>query len=662
MAELVRSADLLTLDAKIQAINQFLQGGTPYNAVLDAQKDFGCLGNGIADDRVAAQAALDAAGVAAAAGAGKVAVFFAPGTYLLSRAGGNAWALNVPSGVEIFGVRGSSWLKFPVGMPAAAVAILRMDNKDRITVHHIGLDGNWGNAVGLVDADTGINHADQTGNPQHFGMQIRGSTNISISDVDIKQVYGDGIEIISSTTGAVCDNVNIQRITVDMCGRHALTFSNGAIRVSCRDFSFTNIYAGVVDTEPVGTFKSARDVVIERGLIGRWWSDAVVRFPLSIVGSDTAVSEPSAAKGFRVRDVTVLGPVLISSTVDVALQNVRVLCDYATNSYAPVTVDHNAEGVLLDNVYVYDRAGTAGDTHLGGICVRHYGTTIRPGRVTLRDCHVDARNGRAGIAVDGPGGVRAAAGTATGTTATSLTDSGAAWDTNGFAGCLVRIGKVVAPISANTATALTLHAWYDSPFGASDAAAATPAPGAYVIMGRRGEVIIENCSVDCTDDGWGAGGVGLYLDPGDIQVHPSQATYKVRGLTVRNATADAVQVQSRNASNPIRHLELVDVHAIDDQPTPTCTVGVRFAGTANVTKAIMRGLTVDGVASAFAGVGASAPNLIKWLVNDGERQDWEGFGAPAFTAAKGSTYLRKDGGASTTLYVNETGNSTWRAV
>jgi hypothetical protein len=39
-----------------------------------------------------------------------------------------------------------------------------------------------------------------------------------------------------------------------------------------------------------------------------------------------------------------------------------------------------------------------------------------------------------------------------------------------------------------------------------------------------------------------------------------------------------------------------------------------------------------------------------------------GTGAPSFTAAVGSTYLRTDGGASTTMYVNEAGTSTWRAV
>lgn len=47
--------------------------------------------------------------------------------------------------------------------------------------------------------------------------------------------------------------------------------------------------------------------------------------------------------------------------------------------------------------------------------------------------------------------------------------------------------------------------------------------------------------------------------------------------------------------------------------------------------------------------------------NRGAVSDWSGNGAPTFAAAIGSTYRRRDGGASTSLYVNETGTTTWAA-
>lgn len=39
--------------------------------------------------------------------------------------------------------------------------------------------------------------------------------------------------------------------------------------------------------------------------------------------------------------------------------------------------------------------------------------------------------------------------------------------------------------------------------------------------------------------------------------------------------------------------------------------------------------------------------------------DFNGAGAPSFSAAKGSTYRRSDGGAATCFYVNESGSTTW---
>lgn len=46
----------------------------------------------------------------------------------------------------------------------------------------------------------------------------------------------------------------------------------------------------------------------------------------------------------------------------------------------------------------------------------------------------------------------------------------------------------------------------------------------------------------------------------------------------------------------------------------------------------------------------------------GDTTIFSGSGAPSFAAEKGSLFLRNDGGAGSTLYVNETGTSTWRAI
>lgn len=84
------------------------------------------------------------------------------------------------------------------------------------------------------------------------------------------------------------------------------------------------------------------------------------------------------------------------------------------------------------------------------------------------------------------GGVVGAVGTLTSVTATSLTDSGASWTVNGFAGCRVVSGAAGAGVwgivKSNTATVLTLDRWY-TPTTPGGAAGTTPAgtPG-YVIL------------------------------------------------------------------------------------------------------------------------------------------------------------------------------------
>jgi len=72
-------------------------------------------------------------------------------------------------------------------------------------------------------------------------------------------------------------------------------------------------------------------------------------------------------------------------------------------------------------------------------------------------------------------------GTSTGTAATTLTDTGAAWTTNAYAGHVVVTGSVYGVIASNTATALTVDKWY-TPASPGGAAAATPGLGAYVIL------------------------------------------------------------------------------------------------------------------------------------------------------------------------------------
>jgi hypothetical protein len=79
------------------------------------------------------------------------------------------------------------------------------------------------------------------------------------------------------------------------------------------------------------------------------------------------------------------------------------------------------------------------------------------------------------------GDVAGDTGTSTGTTSTSLTDSGKSWTSNAFAGHIVVSAGVYGVILSNTATALTIDRWY-APGTPGGAAGSTPSTGTYVIL------------------------------------------------------------------------------------------------------------------------------------------------------------------------------------
>ena len=84
------------------------------------------------------------------------------------------------------------------------------------------------------------------------------------------------------------------------------------------------------------------------------------------------------------------------------------------------------------------------------------------------------------------GGSVGTSGTATATSATSLTNSGASWTTNQWAGYRVYAGTVWANVISNTATALTVDQWYAVPDTGS--AGSTPAGTTSYLVASGGSV------------------------------------------------------------------------------------------------------------------------------------------------------------------------------
>jgi hypothetical protein len=162
--------------------------------------------------------------------------------------------------------------------------------------------------------------------------------------------------------------------------------------------------------------------------------------------------------------------------------------------------------------------------------------------------------------------------------------------------------------------------------------------------------------IDCSDDGRGAGGFGIYAasDRAGMKL-------RLRENSIKNATADGINIHSfaGDSTRPFIYLRISDNHVWDDQVTPTCTVAVRF-DTAQVTKLVLGGNeNGEGVATLYDGLTTG-----RWRTTEGGLAGvWEGFGSPDNTVTDrvGALYRQLDGGAGSAFWVKEsgTGNTGW---
>lgn len=557
-----------------------------------------------------------------------------------------------------------------MGWPSSGTFTLADDNGGQVITYTSlgatsfnGCTGGTGTLVtsqkiGRQDSQAGINHTTQA-TPQNHALQIRGCEDVVIENCIFRQVYGDAIWLAHDADNLQrgTRNTNIINCIVDVTARNCMTVTGLVEDVHVSKCWFMSPWTTAFDTEDC----IARNIHIDSCYLDSWFNPAGHGNginPLSIVGKSTSSPGPATwATGYRVTNCEIKGPIVIEAARDIVLRDCAVTIDWNTVSPSPIAVQFVSEGIILENVNVYDRGSSSGSGHEAAIMLQSGSAgTNQISEVTIRGGNIWAQNGRYGISVHGTGGRSGFAGTAVTVTATTLVDSGSpGWTTNAFVDQLVRCGNYVAEIVSNTANTLTLDRWTQdrgSPYGDPFP---TPAAGAYEIMSSGLYVTVDDVRIDCSNRGYGNGGYGVWLRADNVGMRA-----RVSRTIVRNATGPAFRIEPPGSPNTWRDIELIDNTAYDDQITPTCTsvVGFSSANLNQISRTTMRNnKNAGGIAASLTGLTAGV-----WLLGDGTTQQWQGFGAPSFTAPKGSTYQRVDGGAGTTLYVNETGTSTWRAV
>lgn len=669
----------LAMDTTTGTLYQNTDGNTAWAVFATGNADsnvfnvkaYGARGDGISDDAPAIRAAMAAANAAS----GGI-VFFPAGTYMVSKDAGNPWCLAIPGdNITLLGAGPRlSTVKAMAALPAPPVGLIYANRVAAPQVKELGVNGNWGAVIGVnppagAVIPDGINQLNQA-DPKNHLLIFRGCDDVVVENVYAAQSYGDMVWLGYSTapddTLDGCTRVALRNIVGDTSARNGITLGQRCSDVVVENCYMLNgtMFAQAFDTEPQGVDQPCRDVHVSNSVFGLWWDTGAPRTQNSsfaIVGGDTtAMGQENAARGYRVERCTIYGSMAIASAIDVVVRDNRFICDFAGNSVAPVFVNHTSDDVsILDN-YIYDRsANPAAGAHDASIMVEVYGVgfiAYQPAGVRVCGNRIKSRNGRSGIKAIGTGGGSSniatglqapVAGVATATGAASLTDGGAAWAGNQFAGWTVRRGTAHGTVITNDPTTLTTTGWYD----VLGNPVADPGVGAYAIDQLRGVLAIEGNSIDCTDDGNGGGANGI-----ELQMDTAGMRVRVARNQIRNANSVGVNIIPGVAANPALALEIVDNIGWDDQLVATFSYLVRVPDPSYVTKLVVRGNINNGAAFPLPFIGQAAgavPGV--WLVEDGVPQRWTGYGVPAMAAPDGSTYARLDGAALTTLYARVAG-------
>jgi hypothetical protein len=526
-------------------------------------------------------------------------------------------------------------------------------------------------AVIYVNAHTGINQADQ-GDPQNFLIFNRGVTNLLIEGCLFQQCYGDfiwnGGSNLDHTVWA--RDVRIVNCDGNITARNAVTVGSATVGLVVDRCKWTNVFQCAMDSEPQGY--PSRDVTVQNSYLDRWPdpTHAIGGVVMAMFGADlNGYALPaSAATNWRVIDNVMNGSVISNYAQDVRIAGNHFTLDWPSTSKSAIQVMLGSGDITIVDNFVYIRTSVIGvdDSGKAGIDVYDYetpgasGGTARfnPPNVQIRGNKIHARNGRVGINLVAPGAiVDTFSGVATSVTDLTVVQTGAGWTADQFAGCVVRIGTSEMAVATNTTDTITGNL-VDNSFTSgwqTDAGQYAPTPTgtpAFVVFRITGVCDVSGNDIDMRDDGNGNGSFGIQLTNVNASHLIGQRT-RVKGNKIKCANPSGIKVIWPLAgAMPL--VDISDNFGNDDQPTPTMTNLIEYAGTPLVSNWIMSNNTIgEGVTNIVAGLGGVGT----WLVNNGNVQAWAGFGSPetVVTAPVGSIFQRLDGGAATSFYVKVSG-------
>ncbi|WP_180970193.1 carbohydrate-binding domain-containing protein [Deinococcus planocerae] len=229
-------------------------------------KTFGAKGDGVADDTAALQRAADS----------KKALFFSPGTYLIS----NQVNFRGLSGVTLSGTGATIVAKSSTPDTAA---LLLLDTPRNVKVSGLTLRGkDGGNLLAAWWQD---------------GLRIQGGSDVLVDGVTVSEVSGVGVDILAST------RVTVQNSAVSKMGAHGI-WANGSTFQTYRNNTVTGLLTGSTTSNSRGIGimgTGGNDFLIEGNTVRQ-----IANTATKTEGASNVVYRGNTVQGYRMDGIKIM--------------------------------------------------------------------------------------------------------------------------------------------------------------------------------------------------------------------------------------------------------------------------------------------------------------------------------------------------------------------
>lgn len=301
-------------------------------------KDFGAKGDGITDDRVAIQLAIDSSKNVDK----NTIVYFPAGVYKIDATANNEKGLQLKSDITYL-FHSKSELH-AITTDSTHYSILMLDTCENITIDgatligergtHTGTTGEWGMGIELLDCK-----------------------NITITNCTINDMWGDGIHITNSYKDlAKCENIVIDNVSFNNNRRQGISVLT-AENVLIKNSRFTNTGGTApgygIDIEPDHGGLKAKNIVIDNCYFSNNDGGGVVfgggngcekiTITKCEFHGDNINNTSSSTKNVIIRDNIIQNSNIVSEAgFSIDIINNKIYCDNPSNEIAAIGISANA--------------------------------------------------------------------------------------------------------------------------------------------------------------------------------------------------------------------------------------------------------------------------------------------------------------------------------